>query len=86
MVTLTHDPKLDDAALSRILNSKAFYVGSLGSKKTHAARIERLMDNGFSSDELAIIDAPIGMDIGASNPAEIAVAIMAKIVEALRKP
>lgn len=86
VVTLTHDPKLDDAALSRILNSKAFYVGSLGSKKTHAARIERLMDNGFSSDELAIIDAPIGMDIGASNPAEIAVAIMAKIVEALRKP
>lgn len=86
VVTLTHDPKLDDAALSRVLNSKAFYVGSLGSKKTHAARIERLLDTGFSSEKLATIDAPIGLDIGASNPAEIAVAIMAKIIEALRKP
>ncbi len=86
VVTLTHDPKLDDAALSCVLNSEAFYTGSLGSKKTHAARLERLTENGHSAAHLDKIDAPIGLDIGAANPAEIAVAIMAKIIQAIRKP
>lgn len=85
VVTLTHDPKLDDAALSHVLHSNAFYVGSLGSKKTHAARLDRLGDAGFSPEQLQTIDAPVGLDIGAANPAEIAVAIIAKIIETHRK-
>ena len=83
---LTHDPKLDDPALVRALRSDAFYVGALGSKKTHAARVERLTTSGLSGDEIGRIAAPIGLDIGAISPAEIAVSIMAQITLALRGP
>lgn len=81
---LTHDPKLDDPALVRALRSDAFYVGALGSKKTHAARVERLQASGLTEAEIARIAAPIGLDIGAVSPAEIAVSVMAQITLALR--
>ena len=84
VVTLTHDPKLDDPALERALRSEAFYIGCLGSKKTHAARLERLRRMGFTDDVLARIHGPVGLKIGARSPAEIAVAIMAQITEVLR--
>ena len=86
VVTLTHDPKLDDPALVAALRSPAFYVGSLGSKKTHAARIGRLKALGFDDATIARIRGPVGLDIGAVSPAEIAVSIMAQIVETLRGP
>ena len=86
VVTLTHDPKLDDPAISQALRSEVFYLGCLGSKKTHAKRVARLLENGFSDTEIARIHAPIGADIGASSPAEIALAIMAEITERLRRP
>ncbi|MCH8113265.1 MAG: XdhC family protein [Proteobacteria bacterium] len=86
VVTLTHDPKLDDPALEVALSSDAFYVGSLGSKKTHAARLERLRRAGFGEDALARINGPVGLAIGAKSPAEIAVSIMAQITERLRTP
>ena len=85
IVTLTHDPKLDDPALERALRTNAFYIGCLGSKKTHAARLERLRRMGFSDDELARIHGPVGLRIGARSPAEIAVAIMAQVTEVLRR-
>ena len=81
IVALTHDPKLDDPALIRALNSQAFYVGALGSRKTHSARCARLGDKL----DLSRIHAPIGLNIGALTPAEIAVSIMAEIVGDLRK-
>lgn len=84
IVTLTHDPKLDDPALAVALRSPVFYIGALGSKKTHARRVERLLAQGFSADEIARIQAPVGLDIGARSPAEIAVSIMAQITAALR--
>jgi xanthine dehydrogenase accessory factor len=84
VVTLTHDPKLDDPALAVALRSPVFYIGALGSKKTHARRVERLTAQGFSADEVARIHAPVGLDIGARTPAEIAVSIMAQITAALR--
>ena len=84
IVTLTHDPKLDDPALHAALQSPAFYVGSLGSKKTHAARIARLAEAGFTEDEIARIHGPVGLSIGAKSPAEIAISIMAEITETLR--
>lgn len=84
VVTLTHDPKLDDPALQAALQSNAFYVGSLGSKKTHAARIQRLSDAGFSDETIARIRGPVGLSINARSPAEIAVSILAQIVENLR--
>jgi xanthine dehydrogenase accessory factor len=84
IVTLTHDPKLDDPALGVALRSDAFYIGALGSKKTHAARCKRLAAQGFSEAELARIHGPIGLDIGAVSPAEIAIAIMAEITQVLR--
>jgi xanthine dehydrogenase accessory factor len=84
-VALTHDPKIDDPALIHALKAQCFYIGALGSRKTHAGRIERLQAAGFSADEVATIRAPIGLDIGAVSPAEIAVAIMGEIVAALRK-
>ena len=68
IVTLTHDPKLDDSALKYALNSKAFYIGSLGSKKTHNARIQRLKIANFSEDEINRIHGPIGLSIGAKSP------------------
>jgi len=85
IVTLTHDPKLDDPALERALRTKAFYIGCLGSKKTHAARLERLRRMGFTDGEMARIHGPVGLSIGARSPAEIAVAIMAQITEVLRR-
>lgn len=85
IVTLTHDPKLDDPAIRLALNSPAFYLGALGSKKTHAKRVERLAAAGFTPQQIAKIHAPVGLDIGARTPAEIAVAILAQITETLRK-
>ena len=84
LVTLTHDPKIDDAALLAGLGSDAFYIGSLGSKKTHAARIERLLEQGVAADQLERIHGPIGLNIGSKSPAEIAVSIMAQITAARR--
>ncbi len=84
IVTLTHDPKLDDPALDVALRSAAFYVGSLGSKRTHAARCTRLAERGLDEAQIARIHGPIGLSIGAKSPAEIAIAIMAQITEARR--
>jgi xanthine dehydrogenase accessory factor len=84
-VALTHDPKIDDPALIHALSRDCFYIGALGSRKTHGRRIERLKGQGLSDAELARIHAPIGLDIGAVSPAEIAVAIMAQITERLRE-
>lgn len=86
VVCLSHDPKIDDPALRVALGSMAFYVGALGSKRTGAKREARLGEAGFSAAALARIDAPIGLDIGAKSPAEIAVSVMARVIEALRKP
>jgi xanthine dehydrogenase accessory factor len=84
IVTLTHDPKLDDPAIRVALRSDAFYLGCLGSKKTHAKRVDRLAEAGLTPDQIAKIHAPVGLDIGAKTPAEIAVSIMAQITAALR--
>jgi xanthine dehydrogenase accessory factor len=84
IVTLTHDPKLDDAAIRIALKSQAFYLGCLGSKKTHAKRLDRLAAEGFTPDDIAKIHAPVGLDIGAKTPAEIAVSVMAQITQTLR--
>jgi len=84
IVTLTHDPKLDDAALKPALESNAFYIGSLGSKKTHAARCARLAQVGYSAEQTARIKGPVGLAIGAKSPAEIAVSIMADITREYR--
>ncbi|MEM9044288.1 MAG: XdhC family protein [Pseudomonadota bacterium] len=86
VVTLTHDPKLDDPALKQAIRSAAFYIGALGSTRTHAKRVKRLIEAGFSDAEIARIDAPIGLDIGSRTPAEIAVAVMAEMTERLRRP
>ena len=80
IVTLTHDPKLDDPALMVALRSDAFYVGALGSRKTHARRVERLTAEGFDAAALARLRAPVGLPIGAISPGEIAVSIMADII------
>lgn len=85
IVMLTHDPKLDDLALKIALNSCAFYVGALGSKSTQAKRRERLLNDGISELQLSRLHAPIGLDIGAESPEEIALAIMAEVVHAYRK-
>jgi xanthine dehydrogenase accessory factor len=85
VLALTHDPKIDDPALSAALKSKVFYIGALGSKKTQAKRHERLTARGFGEDELARIHGPIGIDIGARGPVEIAIAIMAEITRVLRR-
>lgn len=84
VVTLTHDPKLDDPALAAALRSKAFYIGALGSRKTHAQRLGRLSDLGFTSSDTARIHGPVGLDINALTPGEIAVSIMAQVIEKLR--
>ena len=83
IVTLTHDPKLDDPALEIAIKSAAFYIGSLGSKKTHAARVERLKSAGFTISEINRIKAPIGLNISSVTPSEIAVSIMAEVIETL---
>ena len=80
IVTLTHDPKLDDSALNAALKSKAFYIGSLGSKKTHKARVQRLKIANFSEDEIKRIHGPIGLAIGAKSPQEIAISIISEII------
>jgi xanthine dehydrogenase accessory factor len=85
IVVLSHDPKIDDPALEAALASDAFYIGALGSKKTHASRLERLASRGFDAAALARIHGPIGLPIGARSPAEIAVAIAAQMTELLRK-
>jgi len=85
-VALTHDPKIDDPALLHALERECFYIGALGSRKTHAKRVDRLKAQGISEAALARIHAPIGMPIGAVSPAEIAVAIMAEITAVLRLP
>jgi xanthine dehydrogenase accessory factor len=84
-VALTHDPKIDDPALMHALSRDCFYIGALGSKKTHARRVERLKQQGVTDADLARIHAPIGLAIGAISPAEIAVAIIAQITERLRE-
>lgn len=86
VVLLTHDPKLDDPALHVALRSDAFYVGALGSRRTHASRVARLEEVGFSSRQIERIAGPIGLDIGASGPPEIAVSILAQMIQGLRKP
>jgi xanthine dehydrogenase accessory factor len=83
VVTLTHDPKLDDPALQIALRSEAFYIGSLGSKKTHASRLQRLTEAGFTPAEMARIHGPIGLPLGGRAPAEIAIAVMAQVIQAL---
>jgi len=84
VVTLTHDPKLDDPALVTALGSPAFYVGCLGSRKTHAARLGRLVERGIDAAGLGRLRGPVGLRIGASSPAEIAVSILGEIIAALR--
>lgn len=84
-VALTHDPKIDDPALKHALARDCFYIGALGSRKTHGRRVTRLKEAGLTDADLARIHAPIGLDIGAVSPAEIAVAIMAQITARLRQ-
>lgn len=86
VVTLTHDPKLDNPAIAAALNSDVFYLGCLGSKKTHAKRVVTLTESGFSEQQIGRIHGPVGMDIGAKSPAEIAVSILAEITLRLRNP
>ena len=83
-VALTHDPKIDDPALLHALSRECFYIGALGSRKTHAKRVERLKQAGLSDLDIGRIHAPIGLPIGAVSPAEIAVAIMGQITATLR--
>ena len=85
VVTLTHDPKLDDPALAVALRSDAFYIGCLGSRRTHGKRLERLAELGFGEAETARLHGPVGLDIGALSPAEIALSIMAEITRARRR-
>ncbi|MBZ6077447.1 XdhC family protein [Microvirga puerhi] len=85
LAVLTHDPKIDDPALAIALRSDCFYIGALGSRKTHERRVQRLTALGFTDTDMKRIQAPIGLDIGAVSPAEIAVSILAEIVAALRK-
>ena len=85
IITLTHDPKLDDPTIAFALRSPCFYLGSLGSKKTHAKRVDRLLAAGFSAADIARIHAPVGLDIGAKSPAEIALSILAQMTQVLRQ-
>jgi xanthine dehydrogenase accessory factor len=84
VITLTHDPKIDDPALERALRSDCFYIGCLGSTRTHKARLARLSEQGFGEKDFARLHGPIGLDIGAQSPAEIAISIMAEITASLR--
>lgn len=85
LAAVTHDPKIDDFPLAEALKAGSFYVGALGSRKTHAKRVERLTALGLDPATIGRIAAPIGLDIGAQSPAEIAVAVLAQVIEALRK-
>ena len=84
LITLTHDPKIDDIALEKALQSNCYYIGSLGSKRTHAKRIARLKLLGFTNNQLKRIKGPVGLDIGAKTPSEIALSIMAEIISVQR--
>jgi xanthine dehydrogenase accessory factor len=84
IVTLTHDPKLDDPALQEALKSDAFYIGALGSRKTHARRCDRLREAGFTDEQMARIHGPVGLKLGAVSPAEIAISVMAEVTQVLR--
>ena len=84
IVTLTHDPKIDDPALLEALKSPAFYIGSLGSRRTHAKRVQRLLEAGCSEQSITRIHAPVGLNIHAKSPAEIAVSVLAQVTEVLR--
>ncbi len=86
VVLLTHDPKLDDPALHIALRSAAFYIGALGSSRTHASRAARLQEAGFTAADIARIHGPVGLNIGASGPAEIAVSILGEMIQTLRQP
>lgn len=85
LAAVTHDPKIDDGPLAAALEAGCFYVGALGSRKTHGLRLERLRERGVADERLERIHAPIGLDIGAATPQEIAVAVMAQIIGALRQ-
>ena len=85
VAALTHDPKIDDPGLDAALRAGCFYIGALGSRKTHAARVARLLGAGHAESSIARIRAPIGLDIGAVSPAEIAVSVLGEIVGALRR-
>ena len=85
VVTLTHDPKLDDPALATAVGSPAFYIGALGSRKTHGRRLERMREAGFDEEALSRIRGPVGLDIGARTPGEIAAAILAEVIGELRR-
>ena len=85
IVTLTHDPKIDDPAIIEALGTPAFYIGCLGSTRTHAQRLSRLREQAITEDQLTRLHGPIGLDLGSRTPAEIAVAIMAEITQVLRK-
>ena len=84
VVTLTHEPNLDDIALKRSLESECFYIGALGSKKTHKKRIERFLDNNISREDILKINGPIGLPTNAQTPGEIAISIMSEIISCLR--
>jgi xanthine dehydrogenase accessory factor len=81
VVTLTHDPKLDDPALEAALKSDVFYIGALGSKRTHGKRKERLAEAGITEEQFSRVHGPVGLNIGAKSPAEIAISILGQIVE-----
>src|SRR6056297_2169194 len=85
LVLLTHDPKLDDPTLIEALRSDVFYIGALGSTRTHAKRVERLTEAGFSEAQIGRIHGPIGLDIGGAGPSEIALSILAEMTRVLRK-
>ena len=80
---MTHDPKLDDPALAVAIRSEAFYIGSLGSRGTHAGRVERLKNEGFTEVEIGRINGPVGLNIGAISPSEIAISILGEVTECL---
>jgi xanthine dehydrogenase accessory factor len=84
LAAVTHDPKVDDLPLKAALDAGCFYVGALGSRKTHARRVERLLAMGATAEQIERIHSPIGIDIGAASPAEIAVAVLAEVVRAFR--
>ena len=85
VIALTHDPKLDDPALAAALRSECFYIGALGSRRNHAGRCERLKQQGFTDNDVARIHGPIGLAIGAVSPAEVAISIVAEMIQVLRK-
>jgi xanthine dehydrogenase accessory factor len=86
VVTLSHDPKIDEPALRAALDSDAFYIGALGSKGNHRKRLERLAEHGYSDEQLARIHGPVGLPLGGRSPAEIAVATLAQIIQARHQP